>query len=225
MTDAPDYAAVYRETRERICELVRDLDEGQLATPVPGCPKWTVKNVVSHSTGVCADIIGGKLEGVASDPWTQAQVDARRDKTIAEILEEWSDVGPKVEATLGAFPAGAAAQMIFDLVTHEHDLRGALRAPGARDSAAVDVGVEFAVRGVQSNLGDRPPLRVVAGDHSWGEEGGASLVGEPYDILRACSGRRSAEQIKALKWEGDPDAYLPAFSYGPFSVPTEPVED
>jgi hypothetical protein len=39
------------------------------------------------------------------------------------------------------------------------------------------------------------------------------------------TGRRSAAQIRGFTWTGDPDVFLPAFEFGPFTTPaTELVE-
>jgi hypothetical protein len=76
--DAPTTAlgelgTVYEGGRRRILELVADLDDRAVATPVPACPEWSVQDVVAHLTGVCADIMAGNVAGAATDPWTAAQ--------------------------------------------------------------------------------------------------------------------------------------------------------
>src|SRR5207245_258980 len=98
---------------------------------VPACPEWTVHDVIAHLAGVCADIINGNLAGVATESWTAAQVDARRAHTVEQIIAEWSEVAPQVEAMADHFPGRAGPQLVFDLTTHEHDLRGALGRPDA----------------------------------------------------------------------------------------------
>jgi len=55
-------------------------------------------------------------------------------------------------------------------------------------------------------------LEVIAGDEArtLGGKGRrhARLTTEPSELLRVVSGRRSAEQIRALDWEGDTDSVL-----------------
>ena len=122
-------AAAYAEARERISALLREHPEKADATDVPACPGWTPKDVAGHLTGVCADILAGRLEGLATDPWTAAQVDERRTKTLDEVLDEWKEVGPQVEQLLPSFPEWAAKQLVFDALSHELDLRDALGLP------------------------------------------------------------------------------------------------
>ena len=50
--------------------------------------------MVSHLTGLCADIMTGNVVGAPSDAWTAAQVAARRDRTFDEVLAEWNDTAP-----------------------------------------------------------------------------------------------------------------------------------
>ena len=53
----------------------------------------------------------------------------------------------------------------------------------------------------------------------------ASLEGSPFDLFRAMTGRRSENQVRRLRWEGDVDAFVPAFEFGPFTFPaTDLVE-
>ena len=80
--------ALYADGRGRISDLVSGLGE-EAAAPVPACPQWSVHDVVAHLTGVCADILAGNIAGVATDPWTDAQVCARRDRSVEEVLAEW----------------------------------------------------------------------------------------------------------------------------------------
>jgi hypothetical protein len=38
-------------------------------------------------------------------------------------------------------------------------------------------------------------------------------------LFRALTGRRSEAQVRALRWEGDVDVFVPAFEFGPFTFP------
>src|SRR5438552_13992726 len=109
----------YAKGRRRITQLVQEAGDAGAQTPVPTCPAWTVHDVVAHVTGVCADILAGNIAGVASDPWTAAQVTARRDHPLADVVEEWSQVAPQVEAFASNFPGRTGVQWVTDLTTHE----------------------------------------------------------------------------------------------------------
>jgi uncharacterized protein (TIGR03083 family) len=241
--------AAYDETRTRIAGLVGELDDEKASLPVPACPEWSVHDVVAHLTGNCADIIKGNLDGVASDEWTAAQVEARKERSLAEILAEWDEVGPQIAAMLDDFPGRYGNQTVGDVTVHEHDLRGALEQPGARDSAAIDIGLDFLVgfmlrTGATSHgLG---PLEVRADDQSWIVGTGEPATGEqdswvvavgaeeespasegapvgtvsapPFELFRAATGRRSADQIRSFDWSVDPEAFLPMFGFGPFTI-------
>src|SRR5687768_2365006 len=119
----PDVAAVYAEGRGRITEIVTGLKPAEVAGTVPCCPDWSVHDVVAHLAGVCADVLAGNLAGVATDPWTDAQVQARRGRSTEEVIAEWSEVAPQVEAFANDFPARMGEQWVGDLTTHEHDIR------------------------------------------------------------------------------------------------------
>jgi uncharacterized protein (TIGR03083 family) len=140
-----ELGTVYEQVRERIVEFVAGLDDRAAATTVPACPAWSVHDVIAHLAGVCTDVMAGNVAGAAGDAWTAAQVEARRCRTIAEILAEWDDVGPQVAALADDFPGRLGAQFISDVTLHAHDLRGALGRPGARDSDGVSIGVDFLV--------------------------------------------------------------------------------
>ncbi|MDQ1445296.1 MAG: hypothetical protein QOI20_1760 [Acidimicrobiaceae bacterium] len=255
---------VYKAGRERITELVAAAPLDEVRRTVPACPEWTVHDTVAHLSGVCADIVAGNIEGVASDPWTAAQVDRRRSWSLEQVLGEWTELGPQVEAIAEFFPGRTGSQLVLDLTTHEHDVRQALGRPGARDAAGVQIGSRFVAEvGLCTSVAVRglPPLEVISGDNRWvvgtgrpaagGDEralaaaavelagqvlqGGepvtadvepvGSLKIEPFELMRALTGRRSAAQIRAYDWSVDPEPYVPAFQFGPFTTPANDLPE
>ena len=212
-----EVAELYRAGRERISEMVRDAD---VNVTVPACPEWTVRELVSHLSGVCADIINGRLDGVATNPWTKRQVDERRDWSMSKILEEWDDYGPKCEAICHNF-GGAEVQWLADLTTHEHDICGALGIPGARDVEAVRLGFEWLANRIGEIARERglPALRIRTheGDDVVSGDGTpeATVNGSRFDLFRTMTGRRSVEQIDELEWDGDRGGYFEG-EWGPF---------
>ena len=222
-------AAAYGQGRERISALLRSIGDKAASTDVPACPGWSPKDVASHLTGVCADIMAGRLEGRGTDPWTAAQVDERRERSLEEVLSEWAEVGPQVEQLLPSFPDWAANQLVFDLLSHEHDLADALGLPAPDDAQSEGPALEFAANAVTrkaTQLG-LPPITVVCGDRKWTSEGegdGATVTMSSVDLLRSTTGRRTAEEVKALEWEGaDPTPWLPAFEIGQFELRDTPI--
>lgn len=154
-----------------------------------------------------ADLVTGEPARV-TDPWTQAQVDARRDASLAAMLDEWADAGPQVAAMLEDFPEPYGRQVVADLAVHEHDIRGALDRPGARDSDAVDVGLDFLRTVIAAPVAEERGLAPV-------EE---VLSVDDFELFRALTGRRSADQIRAFGWRVDPEPYVPLFGAGPFTI-------
>jgi uncharacterized protein (TIGR03083 family) len=222
-----DVGEAYVGCRTRIAALVGALDEQRAASTVPTCPKWSVHDVVAHVTGVVSDALAGRLEGVATDPWTAAQVEARRTRTISEMLTEWDVQAPQFESLLDTI-GDPGRQAVGDVVTHEHDIRAALREPGARASDGVSIGLGFLAPVLTASAGARGiALRVrttdgsVFGDH----DADVTLTGDGFELLRAITGRRSVAQLLAMKWEGDAEAVVPAFTFGPFRPAAQPIDE
>ena len=189
-----DLGKSYERGRARIVGLVSDLDAAAARTPVPACPDWTIHDVLAHLTGICADVLAGNIDGAGTDDWTGAQVAARADDTLVDLLAEWDDVGPLFATLLDDFPGRVCSQPVADLAVHEHDIRGAVSRPGARDSDGVSIGLDFLVEvflqpGVAA-LG-LDPIEICAGEHRWvaGSDGAT-----PVDLEEAWqSALRSAE--------------------------------
>lgn len=200
----------YRGVRLRVTELVAGADDETLGTIAPATPEWTVHDLLAHLVGVTTDIVSGNLDGVGTDAWASAQVEARRGRSVADLLGEWDEHGPAVEEMSGQF-GRAGGQLVSDAVTHEHDVRGALRVPGARDSDAVRLSVGFVglSLGEQLDRADRGALVVFDGDATVTFGSGepvASLRTDDFEFVRALTGRRSLEQIAAFEWDG---AFVP----------------
>src|SRR3954466_15318376 len=170
--DLRTLGALYEQTRQRVVNLVREAtfaDSFAAVAPVPACPAWRVRDVIAHLNGLATDIAAGNLDGAATDAWTAAQVDARRDLSVEDLLAESDDVGPQLASFLDDFPGRYGAQVVADITVHEHDIRGALQRPGARDSAGVAHCLHFLLTTFVSPgaraLGT-PLLHIMAGGHS-----------------------------------------------------------
>lgn len=203
----------YDSRREAVSQLVGELSLAALATRVPGCPLWDVRELVSHLAALPHDALDGRSEGAGSDPWTARQVLERQGVVIADLLAEWDEWGPQFATVLDAL--GAVGQrVVFDATLHEDDLREALGEPygdspthtmvlaglidTARErlSAAAASGLTVRAAGRSWELGQGTPVATVT----------APGLGE---LARALAGRRSKEQLAALDWEGDSAPFLP----------------
>ena len=202
-----DYATTYRALRTRVADLVRSCDDEQLERLAPAAPEWRVRDVLAHLSGITADVNVGNLDGVATDAWTARQVDTRRDWTIDRLLDEWDAEGAKVEAVMPTLPDAAMGQMMADAATHEHDMRGALDRPGARESDAIAIGFDWGVRTLAVNADPADAtisLETDAGTATVGT--GARRIGvraDRFDVFRAMTGRRSLDQMRAFVWKDE----------------------
>src|SRR2546422_1035454 len=100
----PMVSDAYRGVRTRVTELLAAAPAEALDAPAPATPKWRVRGVLAHVVGVPADVLAGRLDGIATNPWTDAQVDVRRNSTPAEMLAEWAEKGPPFEDVLARAP-------------------------------------------------------------------------------------------------------------------------
>ncbi|OBG31272.1 maleylpyruvate isomerase N-terminal domain-containing protein [Mycobacterium sp. E3198] len=216
-----DAAAAYRLVNRRVDALIRGRAEvAELS--VPACPAWTVRQTVAHLTGVAQDVVSVNVERKGADAWTRAQVDRLGGYPVDELLERWGQLMEMVTATLALAPQPSACQLVFDALTHEHDIRGALGEPGSRTG---DLAYQAAL-GFVTTTGDEfirqaglPSLRLITptlgpvqlGDPATGPAE-ISLEISDFEALRALGGRRSLRQLSALPWRGDPTALLPVFT-------------
>ena len=101
------------------------------------CEGWTIKEVMAHTIGIASDVANRRLDGVGTAEKNQEQVDARRDRTPQQLLDEWREQGALLEQGIlelddtfwtapytENFNVGQALQrMVEDIWVHGHDVR------------------------------------------------------------------------------------------------------
>jgi uncharacterized protein (TIGR03083 family) len=216
-----DAVAAYRIVCERVDGLVRGR-EGIAELPVPACPGWTIRQVVAHLAGVAQDIVSLNLEKKGTGPWADAQVARLDGHSIDDLLDLWRQSLDPLAAYLALASDAGVCQLVFDTLTHEHDIRGALSEPGSRVG---DLAFRAAL-GFVTTMGDQlirqaglPALQLstpTVGSVQLGDPHAAcrhvALRISDFEALRCFGGRRSVGQLLALPWDGDPADLMPAFT-------------
>ena len=205
-----EVSQAYVDLRARVVALLRQTPEQIATSPVPHCPAWTVTELAAHLLGVPDDVVHGRMEGVASDAWTQAQVVRHQAKTLRQITDELAALAVQFDPLLPHVPAMSRSQMVMDAVTHEHDLRHAVGAPGERDSRAVRAGLAW-LMGWCTRMNPATASAI------------AAVGAADFDVLRSLTGRRSMAQMAAL---GLPAEAIIQMQVGsPFRAPTVPIHE
>ncbi|WP_232003042.1 maleylpyruvate isomerase N-terminal domain-containing protein [Mycobacterium sp. 1245801.1] len=213
--------AAYRLICERVDALLRGR-AGIAELVVPACPAWTIRQVVAHLTGDAQDIISLNLEKKGTGPWADAQVARLDGYGIDDLLDLWGHSLDAVAANLDLASDAGVCQLVFDTVTHEHDIRGALSEPGFRTG---DPAFKSALSFVTTmddqfiRQAELPTLRLCTptiGSVQLGTpraaRGRVALSISDFEALRAFGGRRSVAQLLALRWYGNPAELMPAFT-------------
>jgi uncharacterized protein (TIGR03083 family) len=229
-----DPVAEWSTAYARVGDLVSALDETQIATRVPACPDWTVHDLLAHMVGLGVDVLSGDEPDDHHSAWTQAQVDARADHDAAALLAEWAGVAERLPAWMQEH----GTRPLNDVVIHEQDLRGAVGVPGGRTCDGVAIVRDRMAARLGAALADRPgpaPLaleeepRPGRAPWSWCSSGAVRdaavvLRGSGFDLFRALTSRRTADELRGLTVRGDVSAYLDALALlGP--LPTTPLPE
>jgi uncharacterized protein (TIGR03083 family) len=215
----------WREAFERVDVLVEGLDATEVETRVPACPDWTVRDLLSHMVGLGADVLDGDEPDDHNSAWTRRQVEARRGRSAAELLAEWRGLADPLVAWMQEH----GSRPLNDVVIHEQDLRGAVGVVGGRDSDGLRIVRERMAGRFAGRLGDLPPVALVSAEWTWcsqAEVADAAVVieADAFDLARALTSRRTAEQLRSWTRRGDVAPYLGAFAgLGP--LPTAPLPE
>ncbi|CAN5779777.1 maleylpyruvate isomerase family mycothiol-dependent enzyme [soil metagenome] len=204
----------YRRARVRLTELLGDLDDASWRRDVPACPGWRVHDVVAHLVGVIEDGMAGRLDGPPSEVLSAEEVARHRDDPSCDLLARWGELAPVFESVITTHEVWPAT---FDVLSHEHDVRGALDRPGARDVDTVHVAARRLIEGLE--------LPVVLRVHLDGETVESAPADGPmlelrttaFEVVRLRLGRRSRQQVMALDWSTAPSAEVveALFVFGP----------
>jgi hypothetical protein len=207
----------YLSAQRSFVTLAAQLTDEEWAAPVLCCPGWTVRDVLSHVAGIPDDVLAGRLDGVATDPWTAAQVERNRDVTVGDLLRRWDEQAPAFAAAMQAMNQDRPP---IDCQSHEHDVRHAVGRPGNRDHGIV---TSTGVRTIEG--WDGPvPLIVEFTDGSIAgavTESDALVLSDvtPFEVFRSRLGRRSRVQVEGYDWTGEPERIAAVidhwFAFGP----------
>lgn len=221
-----DAAALYEETRLRLLDLVRSLDDEQLAVIVPATPAWAVPDVLAHVIGINADLRVGKIGPGDQDAWTAAQVEHRRGRSVEELAAEWDAEAPVFEAGLRAFGYEMGSHFLGDLLQHLSDVRHALGLPRIPDDDTLLVALDFYLDSFHQTLVEAGigAVRVDAGGDEWTLGAGEVVAGwttDRFECFRALGGRRDEAQIRQAAWTGEVDRIVGLVSR--YGLPTQGI--
>ena len=211
MSDEPDLANLYRQTMDRITELVNAPDVS-VDTAVAACPGWSVRDVLAHMAAVAQDWAAGRRAAPPNDEQTAAQVARFDGRGLNDILTAWAEAATEIPR----LAREGIAPPLGDIVVHEHDIRDALGRPGARDSAALQRVSDQLLRMLVTPV----PVRVIVedGEYHCGLAGNSviDLKTTRFEAVRWRTGRRSRSQMAAMAWSGDPAPVLDhLYMFGP----------
>ena len=193
--------------------LATGVSDEQSDIPVPALPGWSVKDAYAHLTGLCGDVLDGRMEDAGSPAWTARQVAARSGDALSEVCDEWHERGPGLDDWLEQRGDDGTIFVGFDVWNHHQDVRSAVGLLGERDPEHVDYLLERALDAFDQRFrdGSVPALRVLTGriERSLGSgTPSATLRTTDYELLRTLFGRRSLDQMMSAEWDGDPARYL-----------------
>jgi uncharacterized protein (TIGR03083 family) len=210
-----DPAVAYRRVQARTTDLV---DDRVADLEVPTCPGWTVKDLIAHNAGFITAFRSGDPKEAFGPDWGQREVDARKDRSFQECLDEWSELTAEAD---DLFESSMAPVAVSDVLAHEQDIRTAIGRAGGQEDENIVPAVEMALSFVEQKVQKEglPAFRVVTDeiDRQVGEgEPEATLRTSTFELFRAVQGRRTVEQVQSLDWDGDPGPWMSAFFiFGP----------
>jgi uncharacterized protein (TIGR03083 family) len=184
VADPGEYIDAIEDTLTAVAAVCRDLDDIAWALPT-GCPGWSVQDNVSHICDVehlmlgdppasltvafgdhVANPVGERMEpGVElRRPWPPHEVLADLEATTKRRLEQLTAVTePALEEIAHGHPLGPMplrtflTMRVFDLFTHEQDIRRAVSRPGTVAGPATQMTVRFATKALARFVFDKEP--------------------------------------------------------------------
>lgn len=217
-----DPIAVYASTRDALVADIRRLDPEAATTRVPGCPEWTVADVLAHLCGLNDELLDGIEPPLGTDERTTAQVARHAGWEPAAICDEWQSHDRAIRRIF-ASNLLLATGLLADLAVHVHDIAEAVAEVGTPDPAAEIIGCERYIPLLQQRLADNCDVALTVeleGVTPTGPTAGGrplTLSAAPTDFLLTVTGRRTRAQAEALEWSEPPGRVLDHMTqYGPY---------
>ena len=191
-------------------ELLLTLSDEEWRQPTR-CEGWTVADVAAHVVGQLTDVVTGNLEGLGTPEVTIREVQERRGKTPAELVDELAQSG-KLGGDLaagfddaawnGPIPTGGPGTLgtgvealWADAYIHADDIRQAIgresvRTPGLRGSLS-----HYAEVLGQQDWG--PATLALDGFEEFpvGAGGGRRITGDAHEFILVTTGRADPAQF------------------------------
>ena len=185
-------------------ELLLTLSDKEWQQPTR-CEGWTVADVAAHVVGQLTDVVTGKLEGLGTPEVTIREVEERRGRTAAELVEELAASG-KLGADIaagfddaawnGPIPTGGPGTLgtgiealWADAYIHGDDIRQAIgREPARTDGLRGSVSHYAEVLGEQ---GWGPATLALDGleEFAVGSGGDRRITGDAHEFILVATGR------------------------------------
>ncbi len=174
----------------------------------PVCEGWSVRDVLAHCGAALTRTATGDLHRFTPED-NQADVDARKDWPLAEVIAElmagYRDAAAAIDAAGGRLDAIGLGEWV-----HGGDVREALGAPGAYASAGIDLALDLLAE--RSDREGRPTLAVRVGDRRLRFGPAGDPVGElrtdAETFVRVTAGRRPDADRYHLTGADPPDLVL-----------------
>lgn len=175
---ADGFRAAYRDTLGNVAAMADTLDADSWNLPT-GCPGWTVRDLVAHINALESILIGRETPSHAAPEglphvrgpagqFMEGGVDYRRGWPIERLLEEFHEVTSirlqrldeindeslqqDAPAIIGTSKLrGSLTIRVFDLWSHEQDMRRAVQRPGGFEGPAALHSREMLARGIGNN--------------------------------------------------------------------------
>jgi len=216
---------LYEATRDELVDQLRSLSDTDAAASVPGCPAWSVKDVVAHVCGLTADIQNRVTPPLGSDENTARQVSSRAHMTLAAVCDEWQSNTAAIDM-LRAIDPPLPLGLLADLTVHVHDIAEAADGISVPNRTATEESCGRYAPLLQERLAENADvaLTIALGHRPWEPTAGTHPVrveADAAEFLCAVTGRRTRAQTEAFTWTGaDVDlqaSVLDNFTqYGPF---------
>ncbi len=241
--------AAHRQVFDGLLDAVQGLGPDGWATPT-GCPGWSVHDQLAHVITIERAMLGDPPDDVEVPDLPHVRnefgrivevgVEARRGRSAAELVAEAEGTFDRRIAALEALDPAALQQpmdglagmrakgsqmlrtRIYDMVTHEQDVRRALDRPGGTEGPHVDISVEQIVRAwartlptrveetgvLEVAVAGRSPVRVDLAAGALHRDGdGPDPTGTLHlgvsDLIALAGGRTDAPDPAELTLEGD----------------------